>query len=212
MKGIANKLTPKLVREYHLDVLEHVDADLLTIEDVSGVIKGLETLENIAPGPVKVLLEMLEAFDIFDPVEFLKTTAVTVPIGQTYIYIPWVPGETKTFSLASQVEILSHEGEHVLRSNEDERWLKKYLLKFSKRCEEERKAFQVSFEVFYLLYGFVPEIKDMTGDLAPYFLRPTDEKVLWAGLEAVRAPTASGARATRMGKFAARWLNERIKQ
>jgi hypothetical protein len=213
MKGIANQLTPELVREYHGDVLAEVNASLITCEDMDPFIKGVETLQAMAPGPVKMIIELLDRFEIFDAVEFLKTTAVTMPTKRlgTFIYIPWVPGDNSSFGLASQAEIISHEGQHVVQANKDPDWLKNYILKFAKRCEAERKAFQTSMEVFVLMHGYLPEIKHMTGSLAPYFLRPTDEEVLWAGLEAIRAPTASGARATEMGKFAARWFRERTK-
>ena len=214
MKGIADKLTSEMVQEYHRDVLTHVNASLITIEDMQPLIDGLETLENLAPGPVRAVLELLKRFEIVDVVDFLKTTAIILPMKKgTFVYVPWVPGVlggSESWALAVQVEIISHEGARVLQSNEDPNWLRDYLLKFAKRCYAERKAFQTSSEVFFLMHGFLPSVKETTGNLAPYFLRPTDGRVLRAGLEAVREPIENGFRSTPMGKFAAKWFGERI--
>jgi len=205
---IANKLTPELVREYHGDLLTFVEARLITPEDLDGKV-------------AEPLLDFLDELEIVNVNEFLETTAVTVPfsfpLGETppverevFIYLPWEPGETKNFSLASQVEVLSHEGQHAVRSSNNIHWLTEYVKSFVFRTQEERIAFQTSLEMCKLLHGKIPPLKRLAGNLTKYFLRPTDEEVLIAGLAAVIPPIEQGCQATEIGKWAAQWFGERV--
>jgi hypothetical protein len=213
---LAQKLTPELVRDYHGALLDHVDAELVTIKDVEHgltFLKGVKDLTAVG-GVLGTIFKLLEQFEIFDPMEFLRSTALAIPIGfaeKTFVYVPWIPGNTQKYSLATQVEILSHEVAHVVRANDSPNWLGEYLLSFAARTREERKAFQTSLEICFLLHGNVESVPDVIGNLTSYFLRPTDEKVLIAGLDAVLRPIREGDRSTPIGKWAANWFKEKVK-
>lgn len=211
---IADKLTPELVRKFHEDLLVEVDAELITIEDMRAVIALIKTGKNVAniSGAVGEVLHLLNQFEIFDVVGFLESTAVTVPLkNKRYIYVPWIPGDPKNCSLPSQVEVLCHEAQHMIRANQNENWLIWYLASFATRCTEERIAFQTSLELCQLLHGKLPLLQRLVGNMDKYFLRPTDEEVLIAGLAANVQPIEQGGVATEMGKFAKAWFGERIK-
>lgn len=211
---LSKKLTPKLVREYHHDLLIHVGANAIykcTFDVLLDNYGSFDKLDGIA-GKVA---ELLKNLGVPDPKEFLATTAVTIPIGfgkidRTVIYVPWDPGETDGgFSLSKQVGVLAHEAQHAIRANKDPKWLAQYLTSFTSRCEEERKAFQTSLEMHWLLYGRLPTLRGLTANADRYFLRPKDKEVLIAGLSAVIRPIEEGDRSTPIGKWAAQWFRDK---
>jgi hypothetical protein len=209
----ADKLTPKLVNEYHFNLLTHIDAELLTIENVDHALDLIPSAKKFsdAGGIVGKLFELLERFEIAHPMEFIATTAITLPLGfvkRTFIYVPWVPGDISYFSLQAQVEVLSHEAAHACRITAE--WLGKYLTSFAFRTREERKAFQTSLELHFLLHGTVPSPDKFADVLTRYFLRPTDLDVLIAGLKAIMQPIREGDRSTPVGQWAAKWFKEKI--
>jgi hypothetical protein len=209
----VGKLTPELVKQYHNDLMSRANARLITIEDVDhalDLVPSVEKFSNVG-GIVGKLFELLERFEIANPMEFIATTAITIPIGfakQTFIYVPWVPGDISYFGLQAQVEILSHEAAHAVRVTNE--WLPKYLTSFTFRTREERKAFQTSLELHFLLHGTVLSPDKFANVLTHYFLRPTDLVVLIAGLKAIMQPIREGDRSTPVGQWAAKWFKEKI--
>lgn len=211
-----DKLTPEIVVEYHTAMCAEVNAMLLTLENVQGVLDLLDKgspIENVTT-PVRQILDLLDFLDALgvpNPATFLRTTAVTVPApsGRILIYVPWTLGQG---DLTQQCETLAHECQHAVQARLDPEWLRQYVESFSYRGRSEKSAFLAGLEVRFWLYGIVPNAKDYVGDLSRYFLRPTDEEVLTTSLQRCIPPVLEGARATSSGKFAVKWLDDRTTQ
>ncbi len=215
------KLNKQLIVGYHEAMATQFNADLLTLGDVGPYLKALEMgstiAKNLAPAPV---LTMLDAFDYLglniNPVEFLRTTAITAPPditrGKPLIYVPWTPGVGTPHELAQQCEILAHECQHVVQIHEDPDWLRRYIAEFTYRTKAEKGAFHTNMELRFKLHGVSPGPGILVGNLTKYFLRPTDHKVLIAGLEQFVIPVSEGALATTAGKFAVGWLDDWVTQ
>lgn len=208
-----DKLTPEIVRDYHSAMCAEVGATLLTLKELQPVINLLDAGSPVGgpPIPIQRILYFLDTLGVVDPVEFLKTTAVTLPLDgePTLIYVPWTPGRG---DLAQQCETLAHECQHAVQSRLDHEWLRQYLTAPAYRGRAERPAFLAGLEVRFWLYGIVPNAQEYVGDLSRYFLRPTDEKVLITSLQRCIPPVLEGARATTSGKFAVDWLDDRTTQ
>lgn len=213
---IADKLTKEIVQDYHVDLTKYLDVDLVTWNDIKEAVALLEagktTIEKIT-GPVEPLMSLLKEFEIFDPFDFVRNTAVTVPIRwtkRTFIYVPWVPGDKESLSFVNQIATLGHEGQHVIQSRKEDDWLRDYLISFTARTRAEKEAFLTLTEIRFLLCEELLNLDQLIRKLNKYFLRPTDEKVLIAALEANRIPVEQGDRVTEIGKWTAAWFKERI--
>lgn len=206
---LADKLTVEIVSEYTADLMVYADARLITKPDVKSLLDFGETTPQLTEVTNKIFW-VTKKLGIDDPREFIETAAISIPLpNRRFIYVPWEVGSTTDFSLAKQVEIIAHEATHTTRSALFNDWIKEYIISFSQRCTEERIAYQASLEVFYLLHGRLPSFKSIMAYDNRYFLRPTDERVLIAGLTAVAPAINQGDRATTIGKWSARWFADK---
>ena len=143
---------------------------------------------------------------ILDPDDFL--TRYTTTIGRT-IYTPYEVGiESNGHKLSSQLIVCVHEHQHVVQYiKEGPKFGFEYLASSARRAAYEANALRCNLEIYYWLYGDVPDVNTLAEGLVHYGCGDGDIRTASKHLSIVAKVVNKGGITSDAGKCAIAWLN-----